>query len=115
MKLLNTLFVIALCLAITACGPNRKNISMDVQSDPLGAYTLLQVKYKENENSDWIFLGSTPIKINKSIIFSNATAVSLKVIRPGFHDQVKSWSRREFIKEHQQANGILWIPNMVQQ
>ena len=115
MKLLNTLLVIVICVTISACGPNRKNISMNVQSDPLGAYTLLQVKYKDNENSDWIYLGSTPIRMSKSIIFSKATQVSLKVIRPGFHDQVKTWSRKEFIKEHQQANGILWIPNMVQQ
>lgn len=106
---------IALTLLIAACGPNKKDIAMKLHSDPLGAYALMQVKYKENSDSDWIFLGPTPINTNKKIVTSGATSVSLKVVRPGFYEQKKTWKLKDFLKEHKQNKEIVWIPSMVQQ
>ncbi len=88
---------------------------MKVHSDPLGAYALMQVKYKDNEDSDWIYLGPTPISQDKKVYLKDATTVSLKVIRPGFYEQSKTWKAKDFIKESKQENGIMWVPNMVQQ
>lgn len=107
--------LIIACLLITACGSNQKNISMKLHSDPLGAYALMQVKYKGKEDSDWIYLGPTPVIQDKKISLDGATTVSLKVIRPGFYEQVKSWKAKDFVKEHRQKKGILWVPNMIQQ
>ncbi|NND00079.1 MAG: hypothetical protein HKN85_07855 [Gammaproteobacteria bacterium] len=114
-KPLNCLVVLLVCLLISACGGNKKNISINLQSDPLGAYALMQVKYKGKEDSDWIFLGPTPIVVDKQLVMAGATSVSLKVIRPGFYEQVKSWKAKDFMKELKQQKEIVWVPNMVQQ
>ena len=111
----NYLVLLLACLFISACGSNKKNISMKLHSDPLGAYALMQIKYKQNENSDWIFLGPTPVEINKQLVMRRATSVSLKVIRPGFYEQVKTWKAKDFLKEQKKNKGIVWLPNMVQQ
>ena len=115
MKKLNTLLLVIVMFSLAACGPNKRDVLMKIHSDPLGAYALMQVKYKGNENSDWVFLGPTPVTLDKSINMSDAVEVSLKVIRPGFYEQTKSWKPKEFLKEHSKQNGILWVPNMVQQ
>ena len=112
---IKALIVLASLLLLTACGSGKKNFSMNVLSDPLGAYALMQITYKDNENSDWIFLGPTPIDIQKQVSFADARTVSLKVIRPGFYEQVKTWKAKDFVKEHKSAKGITWVPNMVKQ
>ena len=88
---------------------------MKVHSDPLGAYALMQVTYKGNENSDWIFLGPTPIVADKLVLMDGASTVSLKVIRTGFYEQVKTWKAKEFLKELKKNKSIVWVPNMVEQ
>lgn len=110
------ILIITTCVAISACGGNgKKNFALKVNSNPLGAYALMQVKYKGDENPEWIFLGPTPVVIDKSISYKGATSVALKVIRPGFFEQVKTWSARDFAKEHGKQKTISWTPNMVQQ
>jgi hypothetical protein len=104
-----------LFVLISACGSTPKPMALNIQSDPLGSYALLQVKYKEQPHADWIHLGTTPVEIDQPINFDNAISVSLKVIRPGFHERVKTWSAKEFKKEYKQNKRILWIPNLVKQ
>lgn len=108
-------FVTTLCLLLIACGSGKRNIPLSIHSDPLGAYALLQIKYKGDENSDWIFLGPTPIVLDKSMRFEDASSVSLKVIRPGFYEQVKTWKAKDFVKDYKQYGKISWVPNMVKQ
>lgn len=107
--------VLSLLLLLTACGSGKKNFAMNVMSDPLGAYALMQITYKDNENSDWIFLGPTPIDIQKQVNFKDAKTVSLRVIRSGFFEQTKTWKAKDFLKEHKSNKGITWVPNMVRQ
>lgn len=115
-KHLSTIIVVlSIALLTSACGSNKRDIAMKLHSDPLGAYALMQVKYEGDDNPDWIFLGPTPIVTNKEISFKNASSVSLKVIRPGFYEQVKTWSAKDFMKEYKQNKTIAWIPNMVKQ
>ena len=114
----NTLRVVAtlaLISLLAACGSNKKSISMKVHSDPQGAYAMIQVTNKNNENADWIFLGPTPIVTNRKMTFKDASNVSLKVIRPGFFEQTKTWSVKDFLKEHRQNKEVVWVPNMVKQ
>lgn len=88
---------------------------MKLHSDPQGAYALMQVKHRRSEQSDWIYLGPTPIIANRTMSFDGATSVSFKVIRTGFFEQVKTWSVRDFLQEHRRNKGIVWVPNMVKQ
>lgn len=107
--------VAVLLLALTACGANKRSVPLKVHSDPLGAYALMQIKYKGQEDSDWIFLGPTPVVINKSIVFDGATSISMKMIKPGYHDQMKTWSAKDFRKEYKRQKKISWVPVMVKQ
>ncbi|MEO0367203.1 MAG: hypothetical protein AAF197_00300, partial [Pseudomonadota bacterium] len=87
--------LLVVSLFLTACGSNKKDVSLQVLSDPLGAYAMIQVSYENEEDSEWIFLGPTPVEIQKTVSFDNAKTVSLKVIRQGFFDQVKTWKARD--------------------
>ena len=107
--------LIVLSSTLIACGSGKKNFAMNVHSDPLGAYVLMQVKYKGDENPDWVYLGPTPIVANKLVKFDGATSVSLKVIRPGFYEQTKTWKAKDFKKEHKKNKKISWVPAMVAQ
>ena len=111
----NLLISLFVCLTVAACASSKQQVSMKVHSDPLGAYVLMQVKYKDKQDTDWIFLGATPVIVNKSIVTSSATEVLIKVIRPGFFDQVKTWKAKEFLKEHRKNKQIIWIPRLVKQ
>lgn len=106
--------LISLCLILVACG-GSKNIPVKVHSDPLGAYALMKISYKNGEDSDWIFLGPTPVIQDRKMAFDGASTVSLKVIRPGFFEQVKTWKAKDFVKEAKQKKQILWVPSLVQQ
>lgn len=112
---LKLILVLTLASAVSACGSSKKNFSMKVHSDPLGAYALMQVKYKGDENPEWIFLGPTPVIVDKSIRLDGASSVSLKVIRPGFFEQVKSWNIKDFKKEYSRDKKISWVPSLVKQ
>lgn len=109
------IMLFAICLTIAGCGSNKRSFAMKVHSDPLGAYVLMQIKYAGDEDSDWIFLGPTPVVLDKTVRFENATSVTLKVIRPGFFEQVKTWKAKDFVKEHKKFKKISWVPNMVKQ
>lgn len=111
---LKSLFVIGLTLLVVGCSSSaRKDVPLSIYSDPLGAYALLKVDYSDQRDSDWIFLGATPVKISKSIDFEKAKKVSLRVIRENFADQTKSWSAKEFNKLRRNDNKVFWSPSMV--
>ncbi|MFT4629410.1 MAG: hypothetical protein ACI9WC_002020 [Arenicella sp.] len=112
---LKLIAVIAACLLISACGSAKKNVSLKVQSDPLGAYALMQIKYKGDENTDWRFLGATPVIANKEILTSDATEVSIRVIRPGYYDQTKTWFVKDFLREYADNKQIVWVPRLVKE
>ncbi|RBP53416.1 hypothetical protein [Arenicella xantha] len=112
---LKLLLVVSACSLLIACGNGKRNIAMQIHSDPLGAYALMQVKHEGNDSPEWIFLGPTPVVLDKSIRFDGATSVTLKVIRPGFYEQEKTWRAKDFIKDYKKYGKISWVPNMVKQ
>ena len=112
--MLSAIGVGILCLAITACGSNTKQVPISILSDPLGAYTMIKVEYKQQDHSDWIFLGATPVKLNRTISFKNATRVSVRVIKEGFFEQTKTWPAKQFLKEYRDRDKVLWVPSLVQ-
>lgn len=112
---LKSALVVATCFTLAACGASKRSFEMNVHSDPLGAYALMQIKYKGDEDPEWIFLGPTPVVLDKAVRFKDATSVSLKVIRPGFYEQVKTWKAKDFVREHKKFQKISWVPNLVKQ
>jgi len=113
-NLIKKSLIIMLTALIVGCGSSaRKEVPLSLYSDPLGAYGLLKVDYSDERDSDWIFLGATPIKISKSIDFKKAKKVSLRIIREGFTDQTKTWSAKEFKKVAKSDTKILWSPALI--
>ena len=109
-----TIAIIVLTLLIVGCSSSaRKEVPLNLYSDPLGAYALLKVDYTDERDSDWIFLGATPVKISKSIDFKKAKKVSMRVIREGFVEQTKTWSAKEFRQLSKSDNKIFWSPAMI--
>jgi len=113
-KTINIATIAIACLIIAACGSNKRQVPISVLSDPLGAYAMIQVEYKEQDNSDWIFLGPTPVTLNRTIKFDGATRVSIKVIKEGFFEQTKSWEAKKFLSEYKDKNKVIWTPSLVQ-
>ncbi len=111
----NTLIILLLASFLGACGTSKKSIPLKVHSDPLGAYALMQIKYKGEEDADWIFLGPTPVVLDKQIKMSGASSVSLKMIKPGYHEQTKTWSAKDFTREYRKQRKISWVPALVEQ
>ena len=106
--------IIAICIAVVGCGSTKKQVPISVLSDPLGAYALIQVEYKKQDNSDWVFLGPTPVTLNRTIKLEGATRISIRVIKDGFYDQTKSWEAKKFLREYKNNNKVIWSPSLVQ-
>lgn len=113
--LAKSVLILLLAFVVSACGSKHRSIAMKLHSDPQGAYALMQVKQEGNEEADWIYLGPTPIVTNRKVSLKGASTVSLKVIRPGFYEQVKTWTLKDFVREHKDNKEIVWVPNMVKQ
>jgi len=113
-KLVRSVTLIAICIAIVGCGSSKRQVPISVLSDPLGAYALIQVEYKKQDNSDWVFLGPTPVMLNRTIKLDGATRVSIRVIKDGFYDQTKTWEAKKFIREYKNNNKVIWSPSLVQ-
>lgn len=110
---LKVALLVSLLSLLTACGANKQQIPISVLSDPLGAYALIKVDYEGRDQSDWIFLGATPVKLNREINFDDATKVTIKVFKEGFFEQVKTWPANEFLKEYRDRDKVLWLPSLV--
>ncbi len=106
--------VVALGL-LTGCA-GKKLVPMTIQSDPLGAYVAYQIRTGEGQKSDWIFLGKTPIDINRSISrkrLRKAQAFSMKVMKEGYSDQVKELSGKDLLGQIQSKGRVFWNPRLV--
>ena len=58
--------VLAIALGLgllTGCASSVRTVPLKVQSDPLGAYVMMQVQADpaDDRSYDWVFLGNTPL------------------------------------------------------
>lgn len=95
--LLNKAKLVAIIFATTVFAgcATSKNIPMMVNSDPLGAQVLLQIKGEEIKNSDWVYLGNTPLNIQRVIQkahLNDKHTLVIRVMKEGFIDQSKEFS-----------------------
>lgn len=89
---------------------------MKVQSDPLGAYVLMKVKGEEHTESDWIYLGNTPVttqrRFPKSYLKKDHVLV-LRLLKDGYLQQSKEWRGNELEDEYKENGRLFWNPKMV--
>lgn len=113
--------VLKLFLAAAATGfligcASSQTIPMKIQSDPLGAYVLMKHKGAENAESDWIFLGNTPLttqrRFDKDELGSSEVLV-LRLLKDGYLEQSKEWQGGELRRIGGDDQPLFWNPKLV--
>lgn len=98
---------------LSGCASTR-SVPMTVQSDPLGAIVLYQLK--STTRQDWIYLGNTPLdtrrEVNKKLL-KDADAFILRVMKDGFIDQQKAWNGAEVVDQVKEKGTVFWNPRLV--
>lgn len=99
---------------LVACASSQ-TIPMKIQSDPLGAYVLMKHKGAEDAESDWIFLGNTPVttqrRFDKDELGSSEVLV-LRLLKDGYLEQVKEWQGKE-LRRIGDDQPLFWNPKLV--
>ena len=102
--------------ALAGCA-SSESVPFSIQSSPLGGHVIYQVQSKEKDNStDWIYLGKTPIDIKRQIgkrQLKKAEAFRIKVLKNGYHDQVRDWNGKEIEEEIDEKGHLFWNPKLV--
>ncbi len=114
-KALMTTLALA-ALLVSGCATTR-SIPFTVQSDPLGAFVMYQVKSPHKANTtDWIYLGNTPLDIRREISNVNlkrADAFVLRIMKEGYFDQQKEWKGTSLVDESKDKGRIFWSPRLI--
>jgi len=100
------------------CASSTKNVPLNIQSDPLGAYVVFQITKDNGTKSDWIFLGNTPLLTTRQYTkeeLRNENSIVLRVMKEGFFDQTKVFKGRELRQESKSKGRVFWNPRMVPQ
>lgn len=105
--------LILAALTLAGCSSAPKQIPVAVHSDPLGAFTIMQVQYNDGNSSEWAYIGVTPVDINRTFNVSNAKSVSIRVMKEGYFEQTKTWEMREFNDLVRSQGQVLWVPHLV--
>ena len=105
------MFLIVLSLA--ACSSSPKQIPVAVHSDPLGAFTIMQVQFRDGSSSEWAYIGVTPVDINRAFNTGDAKSVTISVMKEGYFEQTKTWEIREFNDLVKSQGQVLWVPHLV--
>lgn len=112
-----TLAAAALCaLLLSACSSTR-NVPITVQSDPLGAQVMLKLKSEENSQTDWIYLGNTPLTTQRKVsskYMDNKHSFVVQVMKEGYSDQTREWSGLQMKDASKGDNRIYWNPKLVE-
>jgi len=113
-----TILIFATTLLISGCASSAKNVPLNIQSDPLGAYVVFQITKDNGTKSDWIFLGNTPLLTTRQYTkeeLKNENSIVLRVMKEGFFDQTKVFKGRELRRESKSKGRVFWNPRLVRQ
>lgn len=106
----------ACLLFLSACSSN-KVIPMVIQSDPLGADVVYQVRStKTNTTGDWIYLGKTPLEVNRKHAkdkLDDSHAFVFRVFKDGYLEQTKEWRGSDLEEEEDDKGHMFWNPRLV--
>jgi hypothetical protein len=109
-------FAVAAALVLAACASAR-TIPMVIQSDPLGADVIYQVRATDSSrSSDWIYLGKTPLEVNrehdKKRLGDSHTFV-FRAFKEGYLDQTREWSGGALEDAWKDKGHLFWNPRLV--
>ena len=91
-------------------------IPVTIQSDPLGGVVLMKMRDKQSTETDWIYLGNTPLTTQREFNgeqLKNSETMVLRIIKEGYHDQAKEWSVKEVEELYDDHGQIYWNPRLV--
>ena len=109
--------VVGACLALLSACSSTKNVPFTVQSDPLGAQVMLKRKSEGNVQTDWIWLGNTPLTTQRkfsSKFLNDEHSFVIQVMKDGFTPQTKEWSGKQVKSSSKGDNRIFWSPNLIE-
>ena len=113
----SALSIIILLMALAAGCASTSTVPFTIQSDPLGAYVLLQIKSsKFGDSSDWIFVGNTPLSTTRPLSnrqLQSAESVTIRVMKDGYFDQSKQWNPKSLLDEQKEKGMVFWNPRLV--
>ena len=103
-------------LFLGACSSTR-NVPFTVQSDPLGAQVMLKLKSEDNNQTDWIYLGNTPLTTQRKVsskYMNKEHSFVVQVMKEGYSNQAKEWSGLQIKDASKGDNRIYWNPKLVE-
>jgi len=109
-------FFLAAVLGIASGCASNQTIPMKVQSDPLGAYVLMKYKGEESADSDWIYLGNTPLTTQRRFHKDNLTdsqVLVLRLMKDGYLEQTREWHGRDLRDIEDEHGQLFWNPKLV--
>lgn len=107
---------LAVVLGLQAGCASSRTVPMKVQSDPLGAYVVMKIKGGEKAESDWIYLGNTPVTTQRRFSktdFESDHVIVLRVMKDGYVEQMKEWRGNEFERTVKKDGQLFWNPKLV--
>jgi hypothetical protein len=107
----------AMLLVLSGCSSPTKTVRMKIHSEPEGAYIVYKVSGSEVDCAGkWIYLGNTPYRgihqFNEDEL-EEAGKITLKVMRPGYLDQIMEWDGPGFWDEVESKGVIFWTPELI--
>lgn len=111
-----TMAVALVGVVLAGCASPKRNVPFNVQSDPLGAYVMFQVKDREGVKTDWIYLGNTPLVTTRQYTgdqLDKKATVTLRVMKEGFFDQTRVFKGAQLREESKDKGRIFWNPRLV--
>ena len=115
-RAMTTCFV--LVIVASGCASATKNVPLNIQSDPLGAYVVFQITRLNGTKSDWIFIGNTPLLTTRQYTkeeLNDENSIVLRVMKEGYFDQTKVFKGKELRRESKSKGRVFWNPRLVPQ
>ena len=114
---LTKLTVVGACVAVLSACSSTRTVPFTVQSDPLGAQVMLKRKGENNNQTDWVWLGNTPLTTQRqfsSKYLDDEHSFVIQVMKEGYTAQTKEWSGKQIKSASKGDNRIFWSPNLVE-
>lgn len=107
--------VLVAVLGLSGCASTR-TVPMKVQSDPLGAVVLMKLKTTDAGESEWIYLGNTPLTTQRRFKrddLDETDVLTLRLIKDGYIEQTREWQGEELDELSGDEGPLFWNPKLV--
>jgi len=107
------LVLLMLLLVLVGCGKKIYPVKMVVHSDPQGGHVLYKAPTTQGQ---WVYLGSSPVKTVQMVdddVMTKNNKFTLRIVRDGFHEQLKVWDGETFLEIFESQGKIFWTPHLI--